>query len=379
MKKIVILFKKPFVFAIIFGVLLMMCNGYVLLKTFYLPSVTGYVVNSNQNNTQSSTQSNSSDNSNSNKKKHNRQNKTGKHNNSTDNNDNNSNNDNNNNDNNNNDNNNNDNNNSNNDSNAANNSNDTDDNNTNDNNNITDTSYTDENISIELKTLREYDTDIYIADITLSSADYLKTALANNMVGTNITQKTSEIAQSNNAILAINGDYYGANRRGYVIKNGEVYRDTVRKDSEYQDLAIYKDGSFDLIYEKDVSAQELLENGVVNLFAFGPGLVKNGEIIISEGDEVGKAMSDNPRTAIGIIDELHFCMMVSDGRTSQSEGLSLYEVAHILQDYGCQTAYNLDGGGSSTMYFNGEIINNPTTNGKKISERSVSDIVYIGY
>lgn len=46
---------------------------------------------------------------------------------------------------------------------------------------------------------------------------------------------------------------------------------------------------------------------------------------------------------------------------------------------GCETAYNLDGGGSSTMVLNGTVINNPTTNVKKIKEREVSDIVYIGY
>ena len=53
--------------------------------------------------------------------------------------------------------------------------------------------------------------------------------------------------------------------------------------------------------------------------------------------------------------------------------------AQVMQQYGCKTAYNLDGGGSSTMYFNGQVVNNPTTNGRKISERSVSDIVYLGY
>ena len=71
--------------------------------------------------------------------------------------------------------------------------------------------------------------------------------------------------------------------------------------------------------------------------------------------------------------------MVSDGRTDKSQGLSLYELSRFMQMLGVTTAYNLDGGGSSTMYFNGNIINNPTTNGKRIEERSVSDIVYIGY
>ena len=90
-------------------------------------------------------------------------------------------------------------------------------------------------------------------------------------------------------------------------------------------------------------------------------------------------MASNPRTAIGQISENHYVFIVSDGRTKDSEGLSLYELATFMKSLGCITAYNLDGGGSSTMYFNGNIVNNPTTNGKRVSERSVSDIVYIGY
>ncbi|WP_330390340.1 phosphodiester glycosidase family protein [Blautia sp. Marseille-P3201T] len=71
--------------------------------------------------------------------------------------------------------------------------------------------------------------------------------------------------------------------------------------------------------------------------------------------------------------------VVSDGRTEESEGLSLLELAEFMDTLGVETAYNLDGGGSSTMYFNGEVINKPTTSGRNIKERSVSDIVYIGY
>ena len=66
-------------------------------------------------------------------------------------------------------------------------------------------------------------------------------------------------------------------------------------------------------------------------------------------------------------------------RTDESEGLSLYQMAEFLQSLGAETAYNLDGGGSSTMVFNGELVNNPTTSGRSVKERSVSDIVYIGY
>ena len=244
---------------------------------------------------------------------------------------------------------------------------------------VTDSSYKDDNISVNLSETTVNNTQVYVADITLRSSDYLKTAFAQNAYGTNVTAKTSVTAADNNAILAVNGDYYGANSTGYVIRNGVVYRDTVREDSSNGDLPIYKDGSFKVIYEDQISAEQLVNDGVVNLLAFGPALVENGEIAVDTNTEVGQAMASNPRTAIGIIDENHYIIVVSDGRTSESEGLSLYQLAEVMKSYGAKTAYNLDGGGSSTLYFNGQVINKPTTGGNKISERAVSDIVYIGY
>lgn len=244
---------------------------------------------------------------------------------------------------------------------------------------VTNSSYKDENISINLTETTVNNTQVYVADITVNSSDYLKTAFAQNSFGTNVTAKTSVTAAENDAILAVNGDYYGANSSGYVIRNGVVYRDTVRENSNNGDLAIYKDGSFKIIYEDQISAEQLVKDGVINLLAFGPALVENGEIAVGKNQEVGQAMASNPRTAIGIIDENHYIIVVSDGRTSESKGLSLYQMAEVMKSYGAKTAYNLDGGGSSTLYFNGQVINKPTTGGNKISERAVSDIVYIGY
>ena len=242
---------------------------------------------------------------------------------------------------------------------------------------LSETAYSDENIQITVMEYREYDTSIYVADIVLSSPEYLQTAFAQNVYGRNVTAKTSEIAESVNAILAINGDYYGVQEEGYVLRNGVLYRNTVA--SGQVDLVIYDDGSFAIINEEDVTAEELLENGAQQILSFGPALVEEGTVVVSEGDEVGKAKTSNPRTAIGIIDDLHYMFVVSDGRTEESAGLSLAQLAEFMEKLGAETAYNLDGGGSSTIYFNGEVINNPTTSGRSIKERSVSDIVYIGY
>ena len=242
---------------------------------------------------------------------------------------------------------------------------------------VSEDSYQDENITVTLTEYREYDTTIYVADVRLSSAEYLKTALAKNAYGKNVTAKTSDTARQNEAILAVNGDYYGAREYGYVLRNGVLYRSTAAKGQE--DLVIYEDGTFEIITETEVSAQTLLSEGAVQILSFGPGLVIDGKIAVTSDEEVGKAMASNPRTAIGVIDELHYVFVVSDGRTDESEGLSLYQLAAFMEELGVETAYNLDGGGSSTMVFNGEVVNQPTTSGKSTKERSVSDIVYIGY
>jgi exopolysaccharide biosynthesis protein len=87
-------------------------------------------------------------------------------------------------------------------------------------------------------------------------------------------------------------------------------------------------------------------------------------------------MADNPRTAIGMVEPLHYVIIVGNGRTSVDKGLTLYQLAHALAYEGCTLGYNLDGGGSTTLWYNGNVINYPTTHGN-YDEREVSDIVYI--
>ena len=241
---------------------------------------------------------------------------------------------------------------------------------------VTQNSYQSKNISIPIETIERYNTQVYVADIQLADASFLKTALAGNTFGRNVGQTTSEIAKANDAILAVNGDYYGFRDRGFVMRESYLYRDTVQGDG-YEDLVIYEDGRLEVIEEAVSDASALAEAGAVQIFSFGPGLIRSGEITVTEGSEVEQSMQSNPRTAIGQIGDLHYLLVVSDGRTEESEGLTLLELAQVMEEYGCQTAYNLDGGGSSTMWFMGEVINHPT-NGWRDGERSISDIVYIG-
>ena len=239
---------------------------------------------------------------------------------------------------------------------------------------ITADSYEDENISINIETIRRHDTQAYIAEVKIVNLRYFKTALANNTFGRNISEPTTVIAKRNNAILAINGDFYGFRRNGFVAREGVLYRST---SNDFEALVMHTDGTFSFFHEKSPPA---LEN-ILNIWSFGPALVTDSQISVTVDQEIIASVlwSRNPRTAVGIIAPGHYIFFVSDGRTAESEGLSLYNMAEILLEYGCIDAYNLDGGGSSTMVFNGKIVNKPTPDGQVIRERRTSDILYIGY
>lgn len=241
----------------------------------------------------------------------------------------------------------------------------------------TDTEYHDDQIDIVLTTMRVENTTVYVADVQIADISLLKTALAGNTYARNLTETTSVQAANAGAILAINGDYYGAQERGYVLRNGVLYRASAQSGTDA--LVIGADGNFRIINESETSADTLVREGAWQVLTFGPALIKDGQVTVSSSDEVGRAMTSNPRTAIGQISEGHYLLVVSDGRTKESAGLSLRQLAELMQSLGAQIAYNLDGGGSSTMVFQGRVVNNPTTNGRSLRERSVSDIVYIGY
>jgi exopolysaccharide biosynthesis protein len=246
----------------------------------------------------------------------------------------------------------------------------------------TDTSYVSDSSNINISTVTTGSGDstvtYYVADVVLDDATTLQSAFANDSFGENITQTTSDIAEANNAIFAINGDYYGFRDTGIVIRNGVVFRD----DGARQGLAFYRDGTVKVYEETTTTAEQLLADGVWNTLSFGPSLLDDGEVAAGIEDvEVDtnfgnhSIQGEQPRTAVGIIDENHLVFVVVDGRSpGYSAGVTMTGLAEIMQGLGATTAYNLDGGGSSTMYFKGGLVNNPLGENK---ERGTSDILYI--
>jgi len=235
--------------------------------------------------------------------------------------------------------------------------------------------YTDQNRAISVAQYRVDSTDVIVADILLTDPAYLFTAFAENTYGRNVTASTSAIAEASGAILAVNGDFYGARRSGYVVRDGVVYR-SEPASADQEDLAVMGDGTWRIIREGDISASDLIAQGATDVFSFGPGLVDDGRTVVGEGTEVDRAQASNPRTAIAWVGGSHYLFVVADGRTSASAGLDLDGLGDFLAGCGAQTAYNLDGGGSSTMWFEGRVVNHPT-DGRSNAERKVSDIVYV--
>ncbi|MBQ6105899.1 MAG: phosphodiester glycosidase family protein [Lachnospiraceae bacterium] len=240
----------------------------------------------------------------------------------------------------------------------------------------TDTFYSNDHLSITISEYRENNTQIHVAEVRVSSAQYLLTAFANDTYGRNIYQKPSETGKRVGAVFQINGDNYGSREGGYVIRNGVLYRKTGNKNKKMDVLCIMPDGDFYFTHSNRESAQDLMDKGVWQAFTFGPVLVDNSEIKVGVKDEVDLCYVTNPRTAIGMIEPLHYIFLVADGRTAKSHGLSIYQVADFMLRLGCTKVYNMDGGGSSTMVFQNKVVNFPTSDGPYY-ERGVSDIVYL--
>jgi len=244
------------------------------------------------------------------------------------------------------------------------------------------TSYTSETTSITINTVETGSgTDrltYFVADVTVSDATVVRSAFAEDEFGQNIIADPSTIAASVGAVLAINGDYYGFRDTGMVIRNGVAFRDSGAR----QGLSFFTDGRVELYNETATSAAALLADGVWNTLSFGPGLVEDGAVVLGIDDiEIDTNFGNHsvqgrqPRTAVGMVAANHLLFVVVDGRSEgYSRGVTMTELAQIFVDRGAQVAYNLDGGGSSTMIFNGDLINNPLGRGE---ERGTSDILYI--
>jgi exopolysaccharide biosynthesis protein len=222
----------------------------------------------------------------------------------------------------------------------------------------------------------------FIADVILTEGTALRSAFANGTFSKGSTQTVSAMAKSNKAVLAINGDFSSFRMNGIIVSDGVSYLDKGKRPG----LAIRRDGSAAVFDESKTTAGKLVGDNVWFTQSFGPGLVLDGKIPSGidqyEIDDFGNVprcgggsiQCNQPRTGVGMIEKNHFVLIVVDGRrANNSRGANMIEFAQMFVNVGATVAYNLDGGGSETMYFNGAVINKPCQGG----ERATSDILYI--
>lgn len=232
----------------------------------------------------------------------------------------------------------------------------------------TDTSYKSGDISVTVTQVQENGVTYYVEDIYLKSITNLRTAFAQDTYGRSIVDRVLNMATQNDAIAAINGDYYGAGTIGVVIRNGELYSDRVDGDV----LVLFYDGTMRTYSETEFDADAVMAQGAYQAWSFGPALLADdGTALTSFGGGIAGA---NPRTAIGYYEPGHYVFVVVDGRQAgYSNGMSLAQLAQLFEDMGVKVAYNLDGGKTSQMTFGDALVNQPTQGG-----RTTSDIIYIG-
>jgi hypothetical protein len=229
-------------------------------------------------------------------------------------------------------------------------------------------SYADEDLHIVIKEYRTDSAVYYVADVWIRNFQGFKTAFAGNHYKGGYAMP-NDIASDYSAILALSGDCYKSRSQGLVIRNGVLYRDTLSGDV----CILYADGVMQSYYEYDFDLDAAIARGAYQGWCFGPKLIDNGQIPAGYNTS-DTILSRNPRAAIGYYAPGHYCLVYVDGRQGDySRGMSMDELAQTMIDLGCVDAYNLDGGQSAMMVFQGQVIGQPYRGG-----RNISDIIYFG-
>jgi exopolysaccharide biosynthesis protein len=174
-------------------------------------------------------------------------------------------------------------------------------------------------------------------------------------------QFITEIASRYNAVLAINaGGFYdpdwnstGGVPHGVVISDGKLVANNIRANNSGGIIGFNKENK--LILSR-MSATKAISQGIRDAVDFGPFLIVNGKSSFINGNG---GWGDAPRTAIGQRADGIVLFLVIDGRQVGSIGADMGDLAQVMMDYGAINAANLDGGTSTAMSLNGQIINSP--------------------
>ena len=237
--------------------------------------------------------------------------------------------------------------------------------------------YNSSTLKVQVKKVKKYSAVYWTAHVKIKNADQLKSALSYGTYG-GARQLTSSAVPANGGIVGVNGSAfsYSSGKPGFdavMIKNGTIYNKAL--GTSYSLMAVKWDGTM-YTPQQGLSAKQLVTAGVKDTYNFGPVLLQDGKIvplnIQGSPDNFSLVTYKDPRTAVGMVKQGEYVLLVADGRGSNgSQGLRHAEMISIFKSFGCTYAYNLDGGGSSAMCFDGRILNRPSDG----SERACGDFL----
>ncbi len=212
------------------------------------------------------------------------------------------------------------------------------------------------------------------AEVKLMHPSQFRRHLSGQEFGSGTLSLTSEMAQSVNAVVGCSGDYYSYRRRGLTIVDGEVKKYVTGLPD-----TCYINDAGDLILERDQNFADIAavqnyadENNIQFSLSFGPILVKDGENICPKSYDLGEVKQRYSRAAICQMDKLHY-LYIAAGMDVDTYGLmTMRTFSKHVAETGCRQAYALDGGQTTTIVLNNEVINHVNYG----SERRISDIIY---
>ena len=162
---------------------------------------------------------------------------------------------------------------------------------------------------------------------------------------------------------------------GFVLSGTGKYRDWLLNGATRNDLVTYVRHADGL--PADVMGDPMTYPSEWDIVGGVPRLINNGKIEIDwEAEKTTRSFVEtrHPRTAVAILKDGRFLMITVDGRSESSGGIGLQDLAEYLLSLGAVDAMNLDGGGSTTMYLDGKVVNHPSD---KEGERKVSDAIIV--
>lgn len=231
--------------------------------------------------------------------------------------------------------------------------------------------YSDPTIHVKIESGRVSECDYWVADIQIGDASQLRTAPADSFFS-NMVMPGTAIAKRMNAILAIDGDYFCYTRKGFILRQGELYLNKLEGRRDL--LLIDEDGDFHFIHnaKKDEGPMEIAGKKIINAFFFGPILVQDGKLNQDYNYDEMTSFEPCQRMGIGQVGPLHYKVVCCAAPYRGSTGMKTKDFAKLVLSLGVENAYNLDGGDSTMLIFKGEKINdveNPKT-------RDLADIIY---